>query len=90
MAAYILNLIDLCFTLHALRHGAEELNPFMRNIPVMIAYKVVIIGGVALWLSKRQEPTARFGCSAVTAVYAAVDLWHIINLILLNNWRWLT
>ena len=90
MTAYLLNLADLVFTLHALRHGAEELNPFMRNIPVMIAYKVVIIGGVLLWLSRRQEPAARFGRFAVTAVYAAVDLWHIANLILLNNWRWTT
>ena len=46
MTAYLLNLTDLAFTLHALSHGAVELNPLMRSVPVMIAYKVVGVGAL--------------------------------------------
>lgn len=78
---YTLNLLDLIFTLHALSHGCVELNPLMRYVPVMIAYKLIGVVLLLRWLGGRREPIARLGLRTITAVYAAVDLWHIYNLI---------
>jgi hypothetical protein len=80
MTAYLLNLADLAFTLYALCHGAYEMNPLMRNIPFQCFYKAVLVGALLWWLSKRQERLARFGIAALAAVFAAVDLWHIVNI----------
>lgn len=80
MTAYTLNLFDLAFTLHALRHGAAELNPFMRNVPGMILYKVFIVGALCWWLGKRRDKLSRFGLGICTAAFAAVVLWHIVNI----------
>lgn len=79
MTAYLLNLLDLSFTLYALSHGATELNPLMRNATFMIAYKVIVVGALLGWLSERKE---RFGIIVCTAVFAVVDVWHIVNLAL--------
>ena len=57
--AYALNLIDLFCTLWALRHGAVELNPLMREVTVMVGYKVVIVGALLWWLSRQRERAAR-------------------------------
>ena len=81
MTAYILNLIDLAFTLYALSHGASEANPFMRNVPTMIFYKVFVVGvlcWVLHWL--RRYRLARFGLNIAAAIFAVVDVWHIVNL----------
>lgn len=86
MIPYILNLVDLAATLHALRHGAVELNPLMQYPPIMIVYKVVGVGLLCWWLAGRRERLARIGLGIATAVYAAVDLWHIINIV----WRLMT
>lgn len=80
MTLYILNLFDLIFTLYALSHGAEELNPLMRCVPIMIIYKVIVVGALIRWMDKRSEPIARYGLWAITAVYGAVVLWHIYNI----------
>lgn len=80
MTAYLLNLFDLACTLFALDMGAQELNPFMQSVPVMIFWKVIAVGGLLLWLSDRPERIARYGVFIITAVYAAVDLWHIVNI----------
>lgn len=85
MTAYLLNLADLAFTLHALSHGATELNPFMRCVPLQIFYKVFVVGALLWWLSKRKERLAKLGLKAAACVFAAVDLWHIVNLIFI--WR---
>lgn len=85
MTPYILNLLDLLFTLHALRHGAEELNPLMRCVPIMVFYKTIVVGALCWWLSRREEPVARRGLGICTAVFTAVCLWHIVNLIYI--WR---
>lgn len=77
MTAYLLNLIDLAFTLHAIKCGAVEANPLMRCVPIMIFYKVVIIGALCLWLKKQNAKTALCIC---TTAYIAVNLWHIINI----------
>lgn len=80
-STYALNLADLLFALHALGHGARELNPLMEWVPAMIGYKVIVVGLLCRWLGSREEPLARFGLGLCAAVYGAVDLWHIINLI---------
>lgn len=80
MTAYTLNLLDLAITLYALKHGGVELNPVMRCVPIMIAYKTVIVGALCLWLSKRTEPLAKYGLWAITAVYAGIIIWHLINI----------
>lgn len=83
MILYILNLFDLCCTLHAVSRGATELNPLMRNIPVMVAWKVLGVG-IFCWVlnhfAKGGNMVARWGMRICTAAFAAVDLWHIANL----------
>ena len=79
MTAYALNLLDLCFTLHAIAHGATELNPLMRSVPVMVVWKVLGVG-ILCWVLKnlaKQSRTARYGLRICTAAFAAVDLYHI-------------
>lgn len=80
MTAYLLNLFDLACTLEALRQGVKEANPFMQSVPVMIFYKVVVVGGLLLWLSNRPERAARYGIRFCTAVYAVLALYHIIGI----------
>lgn len=73
---YALNILDLIFTLHAVNNGGVELNPFMRSVPFMIFYKTVVIGALLWWLKKR-----KVNILPLTAVYAAVNLWHIFNIL---------
>lgn len=82
MFLYILNLFDLCCTLHAVSRWARELNPLMRNIPFMVFYKVVILGGLLRWLSQRREQAAIWGIKICTAVYAALAVWHCVGIIM--------
>ena len=79
--AYALNLIDLSCTLWALRHGAVELNPLMRSVPVMAGYKVIIVWGLLWWLSTQRERAARYALYVATVVYGAVDVYHMINIL---------
>ena len=79
--AYALNLIDLSCTLWALRHGAVELNPLMREVTVMVGYKVIIVWARLWWLSLRRERAARCALYAAAVVYGAVDVYHIINIL---------
>lgn len=79
--AYALNLIDLFCTLWALRRGAVELNPLMREVTVMVGYKVIIVGVLLWWLSTRRERAARYALYVAAAVYGAVDVWHMINIL---------
>lgn len=79
--AYALNLIDLSCTLWALRHGAVELNPLMREVTVMVGYKVIIVWALLWWLSTRRERAARYGLYVAAVVYGAVDVYHIINIL---------
>lgn len=80
MTAYILNLFDLAFSLHAIRNGATELNPLLQSVPVMVVWKVVGVGVLCWWLSNRPEKIARCGLRICAAVFAAVDIWHAFNL----------
>lgn len=81
IAAYALNLIDLSCTLWALRHGAVELNPLMRNVTVMVGYKVIIVWVLLWWLSRQRERAARYALYVAAVVYGAVDVYHIINIL---------
>ena len=76
MTTYLLNLLDLLFTLYALPFGVRELNPLMQSIPFMIFYKVIIVG-IACYILRNKR--LLWICAAV---YAVLDLWHIYNLIL--------
>lgn len=79
--AYALNLIDLSCTLWALHGGAVELNPLMREVTVMVGYKVIIVWGLLWWLSRQRERAARYALYVAAAVYGAVDVYHIINIL---------
>lgn len=79
--AYMLNLIDLSCTLWALRRGAVELNPLMRSVTVMVGYKVIIVWVLLWWLSTRRERAARYALCAAAAIYGAVDVYHILNIL---------
>ena len=81
IAAYALNLIDMICTLWALRHGAVELNPLMREVTVMVGYKVIIVWVLLWWLSTRRERAARYALCAAAAIYGAVDVYHMINIL---------
>ena len=80
MIAYTLNLLDLFCTLWALHGGAEELNPLMREVTVMVGYKVVIVGALLWWLSTRRERAARYALYVAAVVYGAVCLWHAVGI----------
>ena len=81
MLVYLLNLFDLACTLYALSLGAEELNPLMASVPVMVVYKLVVVGLLAAWLSRRRERAARYALYVAAVVYGAVDAYHIINIL---------
>lgn len=74
---YPLNLLDLLFTLYA---QAPELNPLMRNTAVMVFYKVIVIGVLCWWTSKREEKIARVGLLICMIYYGIVNIYHILNL----------
>ena len=76
MTAYLLNLADLALTLYALANGGVELNPLMRSVPVMVAWKVCGVGVLCWWLSTRKEPIAKKGLLLLIAVYSAVCIYH--------------
>jgi hypothetical protein len=78
VTTYLLNLLDLFFTLIALSMRVRELNPLLQSVPFMIFYKVFVVG-IACYLL-RGKKILRF----TSALYAVVDLWHIYNLILIS------
>ena len=78
---YVLNLFDLACTLYALSIGATELNPLMRCVPVLVVYKLVVVGALLWWLSTRRERAARYALYVAAAVYGAVDVYHMINIL---------
>lgn len=85
MTAYLLNILDLLFTLHALSHGGVELNPLMRSVPIMIVSKIFVVGALCWWLGKREERTAKAGLTICTLYFAFINLWHIVNLIYIGG-----
>lgn len=82
---YTLNLVDLACTLYAVWLGAEELNPLMASVPVMVVYKLVVVGALLWWLSSRTERAARKGFKICAAVYAVLAVYHVVGLILIGG-----
>ena len=80
MTTYLLNLLDLVFTLYTLSLGCTELNPLMRSIPVMMVYKIIGVGVLCWWLSKRSERIARLGLQLCTIIYGCLCVYHIYGL----------
>ena len=88
MTTYLLNLLDLACTLYALRIGAQELNPLMQSVPLMVAYKVIIVGalcGALHHFAKGGNMAARRGLNLCTAVYAALCVYHLYYLFLIGG-----
>lgn len=84
MTPYLLNLLDLALTLHALNHGGVELNPLMQNPAVMVAWKTVGVGVLCAVLhhfARSGDKVARWGLNLCTAVYAAVCVYHFYFLL---------
>ena len=86
MIVYILNLLDLFFTIHAVSNGGTELNPISRFMieisPVCYGfYKIVVIGVAVWWLTTRSERLARVGLRVCTAFYAWFFLDHLFNVL---------
>lgn len=52
----------------------------MQNVPIMIAYKVIIVGILCWWLKKQDSSIARLGLCVCAAVFAVVNIYHVINL----------
>lgn len=88
MLLYALNLIDLACSLYAINIGAVELNPLMASVPVMVVYKLAVVGLLAAWLSRRREKLARIGLQLCTAVYAVLACYHLMCLILIGGMLW--
>lgn len=80
MTPYLLNLLDLAFTLYALSINLQELNPLMQHLPTMIFYKVVLVGVLCWWLSKRPECIARLGLQLCAIIYGCLCVYHIYGL----------
>lgn len=80
MAAYLLNLADLGCTIYAVSRGGIELNPLMQSKPVMIVYKLIVVGALLWWLSRRPERAAKVGLRICTAVYTVLGVYHVIGL----------
>ena len=87
MIVYILNLLDLLFTLCALHLGATELNPFMQCIPLQIFYKAFVVGFILRWLSKQNTKISIVGLRACMIVYGALDLYHVGMLVRIYQMR---
>ena len=87
MTIYILNRLDMAITLHALEHGARELNPIVDWMigvhPLLFVFSKVVLVGVVLWWLNREsqtEPLARWGLKFLAALYGLAAMWHIVNL----------
>ena len=63
--------------------GVQELNIIMQNMPVMIFYKTVIVGMLCYWMSTRTEKIAYFGIIVAILVFATLNIYHIISLIII-------
>lgn len=79
MVTYALNLADLALTLYALSLGCTELNPLIRSVPVMLFYKIVVVGGLCVVMHHFAEggnKAARWGLRICAAVYADLCIYH--------------
>lgn len=84
---YPLNLLDLALTLYALRLGCTELNPLMRSVPVMVAYKVIGVGVLCVVLHHFRESTklAWLGLNLCTVIYGGLCIYHFYGLLMIGG-----
>ncbi len=82
---YTFNLLDLALTLYALRLGCTELNPLMQSPAVMIFYKVIIVGGLCWWLSRRTERVAKVGLNLCTVIYGGLCIYHLYGIYMIGG-----
>ncbi len=87
MIAYILNIFDLFATYYILDIGGMELNPIVRGMmgvhPLLFPVCKFFLAGVLIrWLHKQAKThkQAKSGLAIVTVYYAALAVWHIINI----------
>jgi hypothetical protein len=85
MTVYLLNLADLALTLYALSVGCRELNPLMQSVPAMVVYKVIIVGGLCWWLSRRAERIAKRGLTLCAAAYGGLLIYHIHGIFMIGG-----
>lgn len=80
---YPLNLLDLALTLYALSLGCTELNPLMQSVPLMVTYKVIIVGGLCWVLHHFRESTklAKVGLNLCTVIYGGLCIYHFYGLL---------
>ena len=91
---YPLNLLDLALTLYALSIGCTELNPLMQSVPLMVAYKVIIVGGLCWWLGAvgkdisaptKTRTLAKVGLNLCTAVYGGLCIYHLYGIYMIGG-----
>ena len=80
---YILNLIDLFFTMIALRIGVEEMNPLMCSLSITIIYKVIIVKVLLQFLSNRKERIVKYALYFSALLYMILDIYHVVNIFVL-------
>ena len=73
---YILNLLDLIFTLVLFQFGAVELNPLLQNPAVMIIVKVIVVGVILYLIAKFPTRIGEIGVKFLIGLYSLVILWH--------------
>lgn len=73
---YILNLLDLIFTLVLFQFGAVELNPLLQSPAVMIIVKVVVVGIILYLIAKFPTRIGEVGVKFLIGLYSLVILWH--------------
>lgn len=73
---YILNLLDLIFTLALFQFGAVELNPLLQNSTVMIIVKVIVVGVILYLIAKFPIRIGEIGVKFLLGLYSLVILWH--------------
>ena len=84
LAAFVaVNILDAVLTLYAMRQGASEVNPLMRAamrvMPpsvALLAVKGAYVGAVAVMLAE-----AAPWLPWLTAFFAAVCLWNVIQIL---------
>lgn len=86
MATYILNLLDLIFTIHWMSIGVGELNPFLQKVPHQIVAKTVLAGGCLWFLASRTEPIAKKGIRICLIAYIGVTIWHLFGVVLIYGY----
>ena len=87
MTPYTLNLLDLALTLYALRLGCREMNPLLQSLPVMVAYKVIVVGAACWGLCRvaHNNRAAWWGLRLCAAVYGALCIYHFYGLLMIGG-----